>query len=103
MVTYSHDGKVSSDPSLVAGADGEVGMDVTIYNTTGRLETVNADVNGRSISREALVSTPMTMAGSVILDDMDPSKVVTAASRNQHTDPAGNGVVGVDKLSLIHI
>jgi len=97
MVTYSHDGKVSSDPSLVAGADGEVGMDVTIYNTTGRLETVNADVNGRSISREALVSTPMTMAGSVTLDDMDPSKVVTAASRNQHTDPAGNGVVGVDK------
>ena len=31
------------------------------------------------------------------MDDMDPSKVVTAASRNQHTDPAGNGVVGVDK------
>ncbi|MSS44872.1 hypothetical protein FYJ43_02120 [Cutibacterium sp. WCA-380-WT-3A] len=97
MVTYSHDGKVSSDPSLVSGVDGTVGMDVTIYNTTGRLETVSADVDGHSISREALISTPMTMAGSAVLDGVDPSKVVTAANRSKRTDPAGNGVVGVNE------
>ena len=97
MVTYSHDGKVSSDPSLVSGADGMVGMDVTIYNTTGRLETVSADVDGHAVSREALISTPMTMAGSAVLDGVDPSKVVTAANRSKRTDPAGNGVIGVNK------
>ena len=85
MVTYSHDGKVSSDPSLVAGADGKVGMDVTIYNTTGRLETVKADVDGHAVSREALISTPMTMAGSAVLDGVDPSKIVTAANRSKPT------------------
>ena len=82
MVTYSHDGKVSSDPSLVSGADGMVGMDVTIYNTTGRLETVSADVDGHAVFREAFISTPMTMAG---------------ANRSKRTDPAGNGVIGVNK------
>ncbi len=97
MVTYSHDGKVSSDPSLVSGVDGTVGMDVTIYNTTGRLETVSADVDGHALSREALISTPMTMAGSAVLDGVDPSKVVTAANRSKRTDPAGNGVIGVNK------
>jgi chitinase len=74
-----------------------VGMDVTIYNTTGRLETVSADVDGHAVSREALISTPMTMAGSAVLDGVDPSKVVTAANRSKRTDPAGNGVIGVNK------
>lgn len=97
MVTYSHGGRVASDPSLVSGVDGTVGMDVTIYNTTGRLETVSADVDGHAVSRKALITTPMTVAGSAELDGVDPSKVVTAANRSKRTDPAGNGVVGVNK------
>ncbi len=94
VVTYSRDGKVSSDPRIINGYSGPVRMDVAVYNTTGKTETISADIDGKEVARRAVISTPLTIAGSAELSDVDPDRVYTEANHPAGQDIIGNGILG---------
>lgn len=94
VTSYTFNGITTSDASSVAGATGPVRIDVTVQNVTGKLERVNADIDGRAVSHEVLVATPMSVAAGVELPGIAPEAVRTPQAGGEGV--ATNGVVAVN-------
>ncbi|MDY5146166.1 hypothetical protein [Actinotignum timonense] len=94
VTSYTFNGVTTSDASSVAGATGPVRIDVTVQNITGKLERVNADIDGRAVSHEVLVATPMSVAAGVELPGIAPEAVRTPQAGGEGI--ATNGVVAVN-------
>lgn len=103
VTTYTHENISTSDPSIVAGKSGLIRIDVSVYNTTGRLEKVSADVDGSSVRQNRWVSTPISVAASVRLPGLTAEEIVTpsiSTELGQDNAPVTNGVVGLDNKGI---
>lgn len=98
VTTYICSNKASSDADNIRGKTGLLQIDLQVTNTTGRMERISADVNGRSTTRDTVISQPYAIAATARLSGIDPSDIVTA--KPDGTGANGrvtNGVVGTDK------
>lgn len=92
ITSYTHNGKTVSDPTQFQGVKGSIRIDVSIQNQTGKLETLNANINGQQRSKQKLIYTPLSVAASVTLDDTKPSQIKKPTADNRAL--ATNGIVG---------
>lgn len=91
-VSYVHDGKAGTDLRDLEGVSGQVEVDVTLTNTTGR-SVVLGTSNGRKTFGQ--VTTPLTVVGSATV----PTKSFSALVQSPNGAPADhttNGLVSTD-------
>lgn len=97
LTSYSHEGVFSSDANSVKSASGEVSVQIMVQNLTSKVEELATDVNGSQVKKMALVSTPLTVAASTVLEGVKPDEIVLRNnSEGAATTNGTNGVVSVN-------
>lgn len=90
-----------TDLSDLDGYTGRVRIDLTVQNLTVRPEILEYDVDGASLSRAALVGSPLTVVAAADLGDVEPSTVVTGGPATGQD--VTNGVLSQDDGGDSHV